>query len=80
LIRHLAIPQGKLPHISNSNYVRNVYHHLNDLCGFDLVTKIEGKGDGSRYLYELTKGGLALKDRYRIYMKILKSIVGQPNM
>lgn len=56
----------------NDNEVRNVYHHLNDLCDLDLIDRIKGKDDDSRCLYELTEKGIALKWRYKTYLEILK--------
>jgi len=59
----------------NDNDIRNVYHHLNDLCALNMLVKKE-EHEGSRCLYELTKLGAKLYDRYEPYLTILKEKTG----
>ncbi|MGB9622588.1 MAG: hypothetical protein ACPL07_01965 [Candidatus Bathyarchaeia archaeon] len=57
----------------NHNEVRNVYHHLRDLCETDLLLRIEGSNDVlNRCKYKLTEKGEHLKEKYRQYLEILE--------
>lgn len=57
----------------NDNDVRNVYHHLEDLCDLEMINRMRGREDDSRCFYELTEKGLILKDKYQKYLEILDS-------
>jgi hypothetical protein len=55
--------------------LRNVYHHLEDLCELQLITKSEDN-DGEtlpRQLYCLSQSGEELKERYNTYLEICAS-------
>lgn len=54
----------------NDNDIGNVYHHLNDLCGLNYVTKSDDELYG-RCFYSMTEEGLSLKDKYLQYISIL---------
>lgn len=57
----------------NDNEVRNVYHHLHDLCKTDLLLRVEETDMVlNRCAYKLTEKGKSLKDKYRHYLEILK--------
>ncbi|MFP3951001.1 MAG: hypothetical protein ACLFVP_02500 [Candidatus Bathyarchaeia archaeon] len=51
--------------------IRNVYHHLDDLCEMEYITKIQGVDD-TRTLYRITEEGRSIKDQYEIYLDILR--------
>jgi DNA-binding PadR family transcriptional regulator len=50
--------------------IGNVYHHLNDLCTLNYVTR-EDEIDGKCF-YNITEEGTALKGRYEQYLAIMK--------
>lgn len=55
--------------------LRNVYHHLKDLYNLELIRKISiqsVEGAPERSLYGLTEKGRGLKDRFSIYLTVLK--------
>ncbi len=57
----------------NDNDIRNVYHHLNDLCGLGYLTKIpEGSVDGKQ-CYKVTEAGIEFEQKYSPFMEILKN-------
>lgn len=52
--------------------IRNVYHHLNDLCSMRYIEKnLESKED-NRSLYKITSNGLSIKEKYQQYLSILE--------
>ncbi|MCW3978578.1 MAG: helix-turn-helix transcriptional regulator [Candidatus Bathyarchaeota archaeon] len=53
--------------------VRNVYHHLKELCDLGLVARVEGEGADAdnRCLYRLTETGQGMRDRYTPYLEIV---------
>ena len=55
------------------NDVRNVYHHLNDLCGLGYVAKGDEIEECSKCYYTLTPNGSRLKHRYQQFLDILES-------
>ena len=62
----------------NDGDVRNVYHHLKDLCALDLLEREEAFGPGStkRCLYNMTEKGRSLKNRYERYLEIVHRTAG----
>ena len=58
----------------NDDDVRNVYHHLKDLCALDLLNREEVLGPGftRKCLYHLTERGRSLKTRYERYLEIVR--------
>ena len=61
--------------------VRNVYHHLKELCELDLAVRIEGEAADSntRCLYRLTEKGTSMRDRYSPYLEIVHRSSGAPS-
>jgi len=55
----------------NENDVRNVYHHLNDLCALGYIAKREEDGECPKCFYTLTPTGGSLKHRYKKFMDIM---------
>ena len=55
----------------NDNDIRNVYHHLNDLCAMDYITKNEGPEDCPKCFYDLTPKGHGIRHRYQKFIDIL---------
>ncbi len=55
----------------NDNDVRNVYHHLNDLCALGYITKSEDPVDSPRCFYALTQQGHGVRHRYQKFIDIL---------
>lgn len=53
--------------------VRNVYHHLKELCDLGLVARVGGEEDDAdnRCLYRLTKRGEGIRKRYTPYLEIV---------
>jgi DNA-binding PadR family transcriptional regulator len=56
----------------NDNDIGNVYHHLNDLCALNYVTRADEEGGRCCY-YKITDEGLALKSKYDQYLAIMKA-------
>jgi DNA-binding PadR family transcriptional regulator len=58
----------------NHNDVRNVYHHLKELCELELLVRNDNIGDdpSNRCLYRITNKGQALQHRYIPYLDIVK--------
>jgi DNA-binding PadR family transcriptional regulator len=56
----------------DDNEIGNVYHHLNDLCGLNYLTREDSFTDGKCF-YRMTEEGQALRGRYSKYMEILLS-------
>ncbi len=54
----------------SDNDIGNVYHHLNDLCSLNYVSR--GDEVDGRCFYGITDVGLSLKARYRQYIDIMK--------
>jgi len=55
----------------NDNDIRNVYHHLNDLCALGYITKTDGPRDCTKCFYDLTTKGHGLRHRYQKFIDIL---------
>jgi chromosome condensin MukBEF complex kleisin-like MukF subunit len=51
--------------------IRNVYHHLNDLCEMNYIHQIESGEEDNRTLYRIAPGGLGIRDQYQQYLEIL---------
>jgi DNA-binding PadR family transcriptional regulator len=54
--------------------VRNVYHHLKDLCNLDLLERIETKHPETNITctYQLTDKATHIKNRYIPYLNIIR--------
>lgn len=55
----------------NDNDIRNVYHHLNDLCALGYIAKSEGPDDCPKCFYDLTPQGHGIRHRYQKFIDIL---------
>jgi DNA-binding PadR family transcriptional regulator len=55
----------------NDNDIRNVYHHLNDLCALGYIAKSEGPEDCPKCFYDLTPQGHGVRHRYQKFIDIL---------
>jgi DNA-binding PadR family transcriptional regulator len=55
----------------NDNDIGNVYHHLNDLCALNYVTRADA--DARCCYYKITDEGLAIKAKYDQYLDIMKT-------
>ena len=55
----------------NDSDIRNVYHHLNDLCGLGYITKCPEDSDDVKQCYRMTDSGRALQIKYKPYLDIL---------
>ena len=52
--------------------IGNVYHHLNDLCALNYVSRDDSVSDG-RCFYNITDDGRAVMTKYSQYIEILRS-------
>jgi DNA-binding PadR family transcriptional regulator len=50
--------------------IGNVYHHLNDLCKFNYLTREDSTTDG-RCFYKMTEEGLTLRGKFGKYLEIM---------
>ena len=57
----------------NDNDVRNVYHHLNDLCQLGYIQKLNDMNymTDNRCLYQITENGQAQLTKYEHYKRVL---------
>jgi len=55
----------------NDNDIGNVYHHLNDLCSLNYVTRNDEE-EGRCCYYKITDDGLAIRAKYEQYLAIMK--------
>ena len=55
----------------NDNDVRNVYHHLNDLCTIGYIKKCPDSCDEIKQCYRITQSGINLEEKYKPYLEIL---------
>ena len=60
----------------NDNDVRNVYHHLNDLCALGYIAKCREDETCPKCYYELTPQGHGIQHRYQHFVDILNSNPG----
>jgi hypothetical protein len=56
----------------NDKDIRNVYHHLNDLCGLGYLSRSKRSEDCPKCFYELTPQAITFEQRYTKFVKILK--------
>ena len=57
----------------DDNDVRNVYHHLNDLCSLGYIAKCREDEECPKCYYTLTPTGSGLRHRYKQFMDILEA-------
>ena len=55
----------------NDNDIRNVYHHLNDLCSFGYIRKCPEGSDDIKQCYRITQSGVYLEEKFRPFVQIL---------
>ncbi len=55
----------------NDKDIRNVYHHLNDLCSLGYIKKCPNLSDEVKTCYVMTDSGKALKVKYAPFVNIL---------
>jgi DNA-binding PadR family transcriptional regulator len=55
--------------------IRNVYHHLNDLCDMKYLEKKNEFNQDNRGLYRITSDGLSVEGQYKLYLSILEENV-----
>ena len=51
--------------------IGNIYHHLNDLCNFNYLTREDPNTDG-RCFYRMTEEGQALRGKFGKYLEIME--------
>lgn len=56
----------------NDNDIRNVYHHLNDLCSLGYLSKRDGPEDCPKCFYKLTPQAKILENRFNKFVNILE--------
>ena len=56
----------------NENDIRNVYHHLNDLCSLGYIRKCPEGSDDVKQCYRITQSGINIEEKYRHFIDILK--------
>jgi DNA-binding PadR family transcriptional regulator len=54
----------------DDNDIGNVYHHLNDLCKFNYLTREDSSTDGKCF-YRMTDEGQALRVKFGRYLEIM---------
>jgi hypothetical protein len=57
--------------------IRNVYHHLNDLCSLKYLEKNLEPNEDNRSLYKITSDGLMIQEQYQPYLSILEKMINQ---
>ncbi len=57
----------------NDNDIRNVYHHLNDLCSLGYIKKCPEGSDDIKQCYRITQSGIAIEEKFRSFVDILMS-------
>lgn len=55
----------------NDNDIRNVYHHLNDLCILGYIKKCPEGSDDIKQCYRITQSGIAIEEKFRSFVNIL---------
>ena len=55
----------------NDNDIRNVYHHLNDLCSLGYIIKCPDMSDDVKQCYRITESGTGLKEKFTPFLNIL---------
>jgi hypothetical protein len=56
----------------NDNDIRNVYHHLNDLCSLGYLSRRDGPEGCPKCFYNLTPQAKVLENRYTKFVNILE--------
>ena len=56
----------------NDNDIRNVYHHLNDLCRLGYLQRDKTQEESGKCLYHLTNTGLNVRPRFDMYLEAFK--------
>ncbi len=57
----------------NDNDIRNVYHHLNDLCGLGYIKKCSQDDDEIKQCYKITQAGINIEEKYRPFLNVLEN-------
>lgn len=57
----------------NDKDIRNVYHHLNDLCSLGYIKKCPESSTDIKQCYRITQSGINLEEKYRPYVTILNN-------
>ena len=55
----------------NDNDIRNVYHHLNDLCTLGYIQKCPEGSDDIKQCYRITQSGVNIEEKFRPFVEIL---------
>lgn len=55
----------------NDNDIRNVYHHLNDLCSLGYIKKCPEGSDEIKQCYRITQSGVNIEEKFRHFIEIL---------
>lgn len=55
----------------NDSDIRNVYHHLNDLCSLGYIKKCPEGSDDGKQCYRMTDAGKGLKEKFATFVNIL---------
>lgn len=55
----------------NDNDIRNVYHHLNDLCSLGYIRKCPESSNAIKQCYRITQSGINMEEKYRPFVDIL---------
>jgi len=58
----------------NDSDIRNVYHHLNDLCALGYISRSEGTDDCPKCFYAITPTADALQHRFQKFIDILVKV------
>ena len=58
----------------NDNDIRNVYHHLNDLCSLGYIKKCSENSDEIKQCYKITQTGVNIEEKYRHFIEILETV------
>ena len=56
----------------NDNDIRNVYHHLNDLCSLGYIRKCPEASDDIKQCYRITSSGSGIQEKYNHFLEVLK--------
>jgi DNA-binding PadR family transcriptional regulator len=56
----------------NESDIRNVYHHLTDLCSLGFIEKLEDEMNTNKTLYRITEQGIDIQERYMPYLNLLR--------
>lgn len=56
----------------NDNDIRNVYHHLNDLCSLGYIKKCPEASDEIKQCYRITSSGSGIREKYSHFIEVLE--------